>query len=66
MKQTIKEFPPGPDKSIKRIYKSPNPLSLNKELRKKANDLGILKEIYDLQKYQNYEGLQVINNFFES
>ena len=60
MKQTIKAFPPGPDKSIKRIYKSPSPLSLNKELRKKANDLGILKEIHFLKR----EGYCVLENVF--
>lgn len=61
MKQKIKEFPPGPDKSQKRKYISPKPLSVSKSLAETSKELGTFKHFSFLKK----EGYCIIENVFD-
>ena len=49
MKEIIKEFPPGPDKSLKRKYISPEPLSISKSIRNSAEKLGLYDHLIFLR-----------------
>lgn len=59
-REKIKEFPPGPDSSIKRIYVSPKPLEKSDDVLKSSKKLDISHEL-DLLKN---EGYCVIENVF--
>lgn len=61
MKEIIKEFPPGPDKSLKRKYISPEPLSISKSIGNSAKKLGL----YDHLIFLKNEGYCIIENVFE-
>ena len=61
MKEIIKEFPPGPDKSLKRKYISPEPLSISKSIHNSAEKLGL----YDHLIFLRNEGYCIIENVFE-
>mgnify|MGYP001176375700 FL=1 len=61
MKEIIKEFPPGPDKSLKRKYISPEPLSISKSIGNSAEKLGL----YDHLIFLRNEGYCIIENVFE-
>ena len=61
MKEIIKEFPPGPDKSLKEKYISPEPLSISKSVGNSAKKLGL----YDHLIFLRNEGYCIIENVFE-
>ena len=61
MKEIIKEFPPGPDKSLKRKYISPEPLSISKSIHNSAEKLGL----YDHLIFLRNEGYCIIENVFK-
>jgi len=61
MKEVVKEFPPGPNKSIKRKFRSPAPLSISKSIADRGQDLGILHQLEFLRD----EGYCILPNVFD-
>ena len=62
MKQVIKEFPPGPDPSIKRKFKSPKPLTISSLTKRKSKKLGIYNELENLRD----DGYCIMENVFDN
>ena len=61
MKELIKEFPPGPNKSQKRTYISPEPLSKSSAIRRSSKKLNIDMHLDFLKS----EGYCILENVFD-
>ena len=62
MKQVIKEFPPGPDPSIKRKFKSPKPLTISSLIEKRSKKLDIYNSLENLRD----DGYCIMENVFNN
>jgi len=61
MPEIIKEFPPGPDKSVERTFISPEPFSISESVRSSAKKL----EIYDHLNFLKNNGYCILENVFD-
>jgi ectoine hydroxylase-related dioxygenase (phytanoyl-CoA dioxygenase family) len=61
MKELIREFPPGPSKTEKRTYISPEPLSKSPSIKKSAKKLNINRQLDTLKR----EGYCILENVFD-
>ena len=61
MKELIREFPPGPSKTEKRTYISPQPLSKSRSIKKSAKKLNIDHQLDALKR----EGYCILDNVFD-
>ena len=62
MKQVIKEFPPGPNPSIKRKFKSPKPLTISSLIKKRSKKLDIYNSLENLRD----DGYCIMENVFDN
>lgn len=61
MPEIIKEFPPGPDKSVERTFISPEPFSISESVRSSAKKL----EIFDHLNFLKNNGYCILENVFD-